>query len=131
MKWRFWHCNGFNIKSFRWLKRLWCKKSYVVRPRFGLLNLTTILKDRRGSLDAYCTENLMLIIDLRHNIAFVLRLATGIKPTQEQWLNTGHVTHTVKIFYMQIQISQLRKPLIFFFEKIIDFFWSVSYQFCR
>ena len=25
--------------DFLWLKRLWCKNSYVVRPRFGLFNL--------------------------------------------------------------------------------------------
>jgi len=38
-KWWFWHYNGFNVKSFLWLKRLLCK---VPRSRFGLLNHTNI-----------------------------------------------------------------------------------------
>jgi len=30
-KWWFWHYNGFNVKAFLRLKRLWCKNSYVLR----------------------------------------------------------------------------------------------------
>jgi len=29
-KWWFRHYNGFNVKTFLWLKRLWCKNSYGV-----------------------------------------------------------------------------------------------------
>jgi len=42
-KWWLWHYNGFYVKAFLWLKRLWCKKSYVLCSRFGLLNLTVML----------------------------------------------------------------------------------------
>jgi len=35
-KWWFW-LQAKNV--FLWLKRLWCNKSYVLRSRFGLLNL--------------------------------------------------------------------------------------------
>jgi len=34
----FWHCNGFNVKAFHWLKRVMV--SYILRSRFVLLNLT-------------------------------------------------------------------------------------------
>jgi len=42
-KWWFRHYNGFYVKALFWLKRLWCKKFYVLRSRCGLLNLTIAL----------------------------------------------------------------------------------------
>jgi len=41
-KWWFRHYNDFNVKAFLWLKRLWRKKAYVLRPIFGFLNLAII-----------------------------------------------------------------------------------------
>ena len=42
MKSSFWRFNDFNTRTFLSLKRFGCKISYVVRPRFGLLNLANV-----------------------------------------------------------------------------------------